>query len=55
MSLDDFISAMGALLYGKQRFFRQDNATWYDRQECDYVSTATVLDRIYHNCSSELG
>ena len=54
MSLDEFISCMGVVIYGKERFFRQDNRSWYDRKCADYVSTATVLQRIYKYCDSEL-
>ena len=39
MNLDEFISCMGVVLYGKERFFRQENALWYDRNYADYVST----------------
>ena len=55
MSIDEFISCMGVVLYGKERFFRQDDARWYDREHCDYVSTAKVLERIYQQCSDEIG
>ena len=54
MNLDEFISCMGVVLYGKERFFRQDNALWYDRDHSDYVSTAEVLKRIYDQCDKEL-
>ena len=54
MNLDEFISCMGVVLYGKERFFRQDNALWYDRDHNDYVSTAEVLKRIYNQCDKEL-
>lgn len=55
MSLDEFIECMGVVLYGKGRFFRQDDGTWYDRDKCDYASTAEVLERIYRQCSEEIG
>ena len=55
MSIDEFISCMGVVLYGKERFFRQENALWYDREHGDYVCTAVILDRIYHQCDKELG
>lgn len=54
MSIDDFIMCMGVILYGKERFFRQDDGNWYDRDYCDYVSTAKVLERIYRQCDAEL-
>lgn len=54
MSLDEFITCMGVVLYGKERFFRQDNGSWYDRHFSDYVSTAVVLERIYRQCDAEL-
>lgn len=55
MSIDDFISCMGVALYGKERFFRQDNGLWYDRRVCDYVCTAEILERIYKQCAEEIG
>lgn len=54
VSIDEFISCMGVVLYGKERFFRQENALWYDRNYADYVSTAEVLKRIYEQCDKEL-
>ena len=54
MALDEFISCMGVVMYGKERFFRQDNALWYDLHICDYVSTAEVLKRIYEQCEEEM-
>ena len=54
MSIDDFISSMGCILYGKERFFRQQNGTWYDRHYCDYASTTEILKRIYAQCEMEL-
>ena len=54
MSIDDFISSMGVLLYGKERFFRQDDGRWYDREHGDYVSTAEILKRICERYEEEL-
>lgn len=54
MNLDEFISCMGVVLYGKERFFRQENALWYDRYYSDFVSTGEILRRIYEQCDKEL-
>ena len=50
MSIDEFISCMGVVLCGEERFFRQDDALWYDRRYNDCVSTAEILKRIYDQC-----
>lgn len=39
--------ALTSLDYGKQRFFQQENCTWYDRDKCDYITTATMILRAY--------
>ena len=54
MSLDEFISCMGVVIYGKERFFRQDNGSWYDYMCGDFVSVEVVLQRIYEYCDNEL-
>lgn len=54
MGIDEFISCMGVVLYGKERFFREENELWYDRSYADYISTAEVLKRIYDQCDEEL-
>lgn len=55
MSLDEFIQCMGVVLYGKERFFQEKADVWYDRDKCDYASTAEVLERIYRQCNEEIG
>lgn len=54
MDIDEFIEMMGVILYGKERFFKQSNSLWYDRDYCDYVDQGTVLGRIYKQCSEEM-
>ena len=44
--LGEFI-ALTSLDYGKQRFFRQDDGSWYDRNDGSYVPMATVILRSY--------
>lgn len=41
-----FVS-LTAAEYGKQRFFQQENGTWYDRDKCDYITTAAMILRAY--------
>lgn len=43
----DFLKAISSRMYGKERFFRQTNGTWYDREQADYISLEEMMDRIY--------
>lgn len=45
-TLYDFIKELGSITYGKERFFRQDNGTWYDRKHADYITLDDVIRRI---------
>lgn len=45
-ALDIIISAVGVADMGKQRWFEQEDGSWYDRMECDYVSLNKVVDRV---------
>ena len=39
--------ALTSAEYGKQRFFQQENGTWYDRDKCDYITTSKMILRAY--------
>lgn len=43
----DFLKSISSRMYGKERFFRQTNGTWYDREQADYISLEEMMDRIY--------
>lgn len=45
-TLYNFIKELGSITYGKERFFRQDNGKWYDREHADYVTLDDVIRRI---------
>lgn len=45
-ALDIIISTVGVADLGKQRWFEQDDGSWYDRRECDYVSLDIVVGRV---------
>ena len=43
----DFLKSISSRMYGKERFFKQTNGTWYDRYRADYISLEEMMDRIY--------
>ena len=51
--LGEFI-ALTSLDYGKQRFFRQDDGMWYDREDGSYVPAATVILRSYDSIAQNI-
>lgn len=47
-TLYDFIREIGAITYGKERFFYEDvgvwHDLWYDRKSCDYITTQKAIE-----------
>lgn len=39
--------ALTSAEYGKQRFFQQENGTWYDCDKCDHITTSKMILRAY--------
>lgn len=49
--IDSMVSTFVVLTsaeYGKQRFFQQEDGTWYDRDQCDYIKTRQMILRAYN-------
>lgn len=45
------VRAIGTITYGKERWFDNNDGTWYDRNECDNVPLGTVVDRLIREVS----
>lgn len=43
---ESLVRTIGSITYGKERWFLQDDGTWYDRQECDYIDISELHYRI---------
>lgn len=48
------ITELAAVDYGKERFFRQKDGTWYDRDGCDYISLEEMLTRAYESIAKNI-
>lgn len=46
--LCDFIREIGAITYGKERFFHEEIGVhcglWYDRKSCEWITTQTAIE-----------
>lgn len=47
-TLYDFIREIGAITYGKERFFHEEIGVhcglWYDRKSCEWITTQTAIE-----------
>ncbi|MBQ8066760.1 MAG: hypothetical protein IJ201_00255 [Solobacterium sp.] len=47
-TLYDFIRGIGAITYGKERFFHEEIGVhcglWYDRKTCEWITTQTAIE-----------
>ena len=47
-TLYDFIREIGAITYGKERFFHEEIGLhcglWYDRKSCEWITTQTAIE-----------
>lgn len=44
---ESLIRSIGSATYGKERWFLQDDGTWYDRKYGDYITTQTLENMIF--------
>ena len=50
---ESVIRTIGNATYGQERWFYEDNGTWYDRKEGDYIDFFTLERRIYEAVETE--
>ena len=43
----NLVRIIGSATFGKERWFYQENGTWYDRKYGDYIGFLTLETRIY--------
>lgn len=44
-ALERIVTFLGSVTYGKERFFRQENGIWYDRDKGDYITLEQIVER----------
>ena len=44
---ESLVRTIGSITYGKERWFLQDDGTWYDRKDGTYISIDELHKRIY--------